>query len=49
MGVVALVGYKNAFGFFSRESKIKGSAFFFAGLVLIMIGWYLFTFLGFVS
>jgi hypothetical protein len=49
MGVIALVGFKNAIGFFSRESKIKGSVFFFVGLVLIVTGWYLFTFLGFLA
>lgn len=49
MGVVALVGFKNAMTFFGRESKIRGSAFFFAGLVFICIGWYMFTLLGFVS
>jgi hypothetical protein len=49
MGVVTLVGYKNAFGFFGRESKLKGSLFFFIGLVLIITGWYLLTSLGFLS
>jgi hypothetical protein len=48
MGVVALVGFKNAVGFFARESKIKGSVFFFAGMVLICTGWYLCTLLGFI-
>jgi hypothetical protein len=49
MGVVALVGFKSALSFFSRESKIKGSAFFFAGLLLIILGWFLCTFLGFIA
>ena len=49
MGVVALVGLKNAVGFFTRESKVRGSAFFFLGLVLILTGFYLCTFLGFVA
>jgi hypothetical protein len=48
MGVVALVGAKNALGFFMRESKIKGSIFFFLGFISIIIGWYLFTLIGFV-
>lgn len=47
MGVVALVGAKNAFVFFMRESKIKGSIFFFLGLLCIITGWYGFTILGF--
>jgi hypothetical protein len=49
MGVVALVGFKNAVGFFARESKRKGSALFFFGLVLLCTGWYLCTLLGFVA
>lgn len=48
MGVVALVGAKNAVGFFLRESKIKGSLFFFLGLLCIITGWYMFTLLGFI-
>jgi hypothetical protein len=48
MGVVSLVGFKNAVGFFTRESKIKGSAFFFLGLLFIIVGWYLFTVTGFI-
>lgn len=48
MGVVALVGPKNALGFFLRESKIKGSIFFFLGLLFIIVGWYLFTLMGFI-
>jgi hypothetical protein len=49
MGVVALVGLKNAVGFFMRESKIKGSIFFFAGFLTIMIGWRFFTLIGFLG
>jgi hypothetical protein len=47
MGVVALVGPKSAFTFFTRESKMKGSVFYFLGFLLIVVGWYLFTLLGF--
>jgi hypothetical protein len=47
MGVVALVGLKNAVGFFTRSTKIQGSAFFFVGLVFIVIGWWMFTLIGF--
>lgn len=47
MGVVSLVGFKNTVSFFTRGTKIKGSIFFFAGLLLIILGWYLFTFVGF--
>lgn len=49
MGVVALVGFKNAVSFFARESKRKGSAFFFAGFLLICSGIYLCTTLGFLA
>ena len=49
MGVVALVGPKNALGFFLKEKKIKGSIFFFVGFLFIIAGWYMFTFLGFLS
>jgi hypothetical protein len=49
MGVVALVGFKNTITFFTRSSKIKGSVFFFLGLILIVTGWYLFTLAGFLS
>ena len=49
MGVVALVGLKNAVGFFTRSSKIQGSIFFFAGFLIIMIGWWMFTLVGFLS
>ena len=49
MGVVALVGFKNAVGFFTRSSKIQGSIFFFAGFLIIMLGWWMFTLVGFLS
>jgi hypothetical protein len=42
-----LVGFKNALGFFTRDSKLKGSLFFFLGLLFILIGWKLFTLFGF--
>lgn len=47
MGVIALVGFKNAIAFFTRSTKIQGSAFFFLGFLFIVVGWYLFTILGF--
>jgi len=47
MGLVALVGPKGTVGFFSRKGKIVGSAVFFGGFVLIVIGWFLFTTFGF--
>ena len=48
MGLVALVGPANTGNFFMRKGKIVGSAVFFGGFVLIVIGWFLFTTLGFV-
>ena len=47
MGLVALVGPKNTGGFFLRKGKIVGSAVFFGGFLMIVIGWFLFTTLGF--
>src|SRR5687767_13519776 len=47
MGICSLIGVKNTIMFFFKKSKLRGSAFFFAGFILIIIGWYLFTTLGF--
>ena len=47
MGLVTLVGPKNTGGFFLRRGKIVGSAVFFGGFLLILIGWFLFTTIGF--
>ena len=47
MGMVILVGPTNTVGFFTRKSKVKGSVCFFAGFVLIVIGWFGFTCAGF--
>ena len=47
MGLVALVGPKSTGSFFLRKGKVVGSAVFFGGFLLIVIGWFLFTTLGF--
>ena len=47
MGLVVLVGPANTGSFFLRKGKVQGSAFFFGGFVLIVIGWMLFTTAGF--
>ena len=47
MGIVALIGFKNTIGFFAKKSKIMGSVFFFIGFIMIIMGWYMFTVLGF--
>ena len=47
MGIVILVGPANTVGFFTRKTKLKGSICFFTGFVLIVIGWFGFTFAGF--
>jgi hypothetical protein len=47
MGVVSLVGPKNAVLFFAKKTKMMGSAFYFSGFVLIIIGWFMFTTIGF--
>jgi hypothetical protein len=49
MGLIALIGLKNTILFFTKRSKIVGSIFFFLGFALIIVGWYMFTILGFSS
>ena len=47
MGVVALIGPKNALAFFTKKSKMASSAFYFAGLGMIILGYRFFTLIGF--
>jgi len=47
MGILSLIGPKNTLLFFTKKTKIMGSIFYFIGFVMIIIGWYMFTFLGF--
>lgn len=47
MGLVSLVGPKNTGSFFLRKGKMVGSAVFFGGFLLIALGWFLFTTIGF--
>lgn len=47
MGLVTLVGPKNTGSFFLRKGKVQGSAVFFGGFLMIAIGWFLFTTIGF--
>ena len=49
MGMVSFIGAKNTVLFFIKPSKLMGSGFFFLGFIMILIGWYMFTFLGFIS
>ena len=49
MGIVALIGAKSTLYFFFKPSKLMGSVFYFLGFFMIMIGWYMFVLLGFVS
>ena len=49
MGVIALIGLKSTFMFFGKKSKLQGSIFFFAGFLMIALGWYTFTLLGFTA
>ncbi len=49
MGVIALIGLKPTFMFFGKKTKLQGSIFYFFGLLLIIIGWYMFTVLGLIS
>ena len=48
MGIIALVGPKNTLTFFTKKNKIKGSAFYFSGMMMIILGWPMFTLGGFV-
>ena len=47
MGLVVLIGPKNTLVFFAKKNRIQGSACYFAGFLLIIIGWFLFTTIGF--
>lgn len=47
MGLFVVGGPKKTLAFFMREGKIVGSAIFFAGFLMIIIGWFLFTTAGF--
>jgi hypothetical protein len=49
MGIVALIGLKSTLAFFTKKSKLQGSIFYFLGFFMIIIGWYMFTFLGFLA
>ena len=48
MGITSLVGPSHTLVFFTKKSKIMGSAFFFGGFAMICIGWYMFTMIGFI-
>jgi len=47
MGLVVVVGPQGTMSFFMRKGKVIGSGVFFAGFVMIVIGWFMFTTLGF--
>jgi len=49
MGIVSLIGVKNAVLFFVKKSKMYGSIMFFTGFVMIIIGWFMFTLVGFLA
>lgn len=44
-GIVVILGTKRAIMFFSTKGKWKGSAFFFSGFVIILMGWPMIGFL----
>ena len=48
MGITALIGPSNTIQFFGKKSKIMGSAFYFAGVTMIILGWRFFTLGGFI-
>ena len=47
MGIISLIGPTNTIAFFTKKSKIMGSACYFAGMTMIIVGWKFFTIIGF--
>ena len=47
MGIVSLIGPKATLVFFSKKQRLVGSGCYFGGFLLIIIGWFLFTTVGF--
>lgn len=47
MGLVALIGPQKTLVFFLKKKTRMGSVFFFGGMFLIILGWFLFTTIGF--
>ena len=48
MGIIALIGPANTMTFFGKKSKIMGSAFYFTGVIMIILGWRFFVLGGFI-
>ncbi len=38
-GIVFIIGIQRAASFFFQPQKAKGSAFFFGGILVVIIGW----------
>ena len=38
-GVVFIIGFERTYRFFFQTHKLKGSAFFFGGILIVLIGW----------
>ena len=49
MGLALFIGPKNTVGFFMKKTRREGSAAFFVGFFLIIIGWFMLTTIGFLS
>ena len=47
MGITALVGPKNTVAFFIKKNKLKGSVAYFTGMIMIILGYPMFTLTGF--
>ena len=49
MGLALFIGPKNTVGFFMKKSRREGSVAYFAGFLLIIIGWFMLTTIGFLA
>ena len=47
MGITSLIGPSSTIQFFAKKSKLLGSAVYFGGMILIIIGYPFFTLIGF--
>ena len=46
MGIISLIGPFKTLEFFINKDRIRGTTSFFVGLLLLLIGWYMFVTIG---